>query len=117
MNLKTGVLQQSIRSNMYCYLFETLRKYTNNTLGVVHKWRHGLGGGGGRGFCDDSTKALVIKRVTTRVKNCLKLCDAIVDDPYHIVFSYTVSFLNEKHSVFVTTPLYQIFFGHTVFQI
>ena len=33
-------------------------------LGVVHKVRHGLSGGGGQRFCDTSTKALVIKRVT-----------------------------------------------------
>ena len=36
-----------------------------NWLGVVHKRRHGLRGGGGKGFFDDSTKALVIKPVTT----------------------------------------------------
>ena len=33
-------------------------------LGVIHKWRHGLSGGRGQGFCDYSTQAWVIKYVT-----------------------------------------------------
>ncbi len=39
-------------------------KYWNLEQGVVHKWRHGLKGRGYQGFCDDSTKALVIKSAT-----------------------------------------------------
>ena len=38
--------------------------YYEISLRVIHKWRHGLRGGGGQGFCDDSTKALVIQSVT-----------------------------------------------------
>jgi hypothetical protein len=29
---------------------------------VVHKWRHGFSGRGCQGFCDNSTKALVMKK-------------------------------------------------------
>ena len=32
-------------------------------IGVLYKWRHGLGGGG-QGYCDDITKAFVITCVT-----------------------------------------------------
>ena len=41
-------------------------------------------GGGGQGFCEDSTKALAIKRVTMGrggVKNCPKLRDVIYGRP------------------------------------
>jgi hypothetical protein len=63
-----------------CRLIEqTLRRLANNLeyvnfdflnnldkgffdLGLLRgRHRHGLKGGGGRGFCDDSTKALVVK--------------------------------------------------------
>ena len=55
-----------------------------NWLGVVHKRRHGLRGGGGKGFFDDSTKALVIKPVTMGgggskiFQNCVT---SFIDDP------------------------------------
>ena len=40
-------------------------------------------GRGGQGFCDNSTKALVIKRMATgeRVKKCPKLRDVIYEKP------------------------------------
>jgi hypothetical protein len=54
-------------------------------LGVVHKWRHGLRARGGQGFCDNSTKAIVLKSVTIwggggskNVKNCVT---SFMDDP------------------------------------
>ena len=44
---------------------------------------HGLGGGG-QGFSNDSTKALVIKSVTMGgVKNCAK---SFMDDPNEEIF-------------------------------
>ena len=41
---------------------------------------------GGQGFCDNRTKALVIKRVTMRgggVKKCPNLCDVIYGRPLY----------------------------------
>ncbi len=54
------------------------------SLGVVHKWRHGLRGEGVSRFCDDSVKALVIKSVTMGgggvkiIKYCVT---SFMDDP------------------------------------
>ncbi len=57
-------------------------------LGVVHKWRHGIRG---KGFCEDSTKALVIKSVTKGVgvvKNYQILCDISYGRPLKAWSSY-----------------------------
>ena len=59
-------------------------------LGVVHKWRHGLGGGeGGQGYCDDSTKAL------GGVKKCLNLCDVINGRP--LISTENIARTKSKH--------------------
>ncbi len=65
-------------------LFSPLRENLRmrNRQGVVHIWRHGLKGY--QGFCDNSTKALVLKCVTMGdrgVKNDQKLRDAIYGRP------------------------------------
>ena len=62
---------------------------TGIILGVVHKSRHLLGG---QGFCDDSTKSLVMKIVIIRggrrgggagaIKKFPKLRYVIMNDPY-----------------------------------
>jgi hypothetical protein len=49
--------------------------FVSFTLGAVHKWRHAKRGVY-QGFCDNSTKALVLKRVTMMgegIKNHQKL--------------------------------------------
>ena len=41
----------------------------------------------GQGFCDDSTKAVVMKRVTMRkgvIKNCPKFCDVVYGRPLFV---------------------------------
>ncbi len=56
----------------------------NGPLGVVHKWRHALGGRGCQGFCDNITNALVMKSVTMGgggVKNNSNLHDVIYGWP------------------------------------
>ena len=39
-------------------------------------------GGGGQGFCDYITEALVVKRVTMGVKNCPKLRTSLMENPW-----------------------------------
>jgi hypothetical protein len=54
------------------------------TLGVVHKWRHGIKGEKGcQGFCDNSTKALVMKCVSMGdgVSNTNQICVTIYGWP------------------------------------
>jgi hypothetical protein len=54
-------------------------------FGVVHKWRHGRRGKG-QGFCDNSTKASLIKSVTKGgggVKKCPKLRNVIYGRPLY----------------------------------
>ena len=41
----------------------------------------------GQGFCDESTKAVVMKRVNMRggvIKNCAKFCDVIYGRPLFV---------------------------------
>ena len=71
------VMKRSL-DNIFTACLEPLKAHYLNidsfyAFGVVHKWRHGLKGGGGQIFCNGSTKAFVLKRVTMGgkgVKNC-----------------------------------------------
>ena len=91
---------------MYFFLFISgqVNRFLENKsvgsiyLGVIHKWRHGLrgwGGGGGLRFCDDITKAFVIKKCADEgggpgvVKNCPKYCvTSFMDDPFSVIILY-----------------------------
>ena len=50
------------------------------SLGVIHKWHHGITGWG-QGFCDNSTKTLLLKSVTMGGggRMCQKLRDVIYE--------------------------------------
>lgn len=45
----------------------------NLILGVVYKWQHDIWGRGYQGFCDNSTEALMLKRVMMGGRGCQKL--------------------------------------------
>ena len=74
------------------------------TYGVVHKWWHGLRGRG-QGFCDDSTKDLVVKSVKIEgagVWICPKFLDVIYGRPLsckkgHILIQLTFLPWNINH--------------------
>ncbi len=63
---------------LWCSVF---KPFVIFEFGFVYKWRHGLGGGGCQGFCDDITVYLVVKKSATRGvgvgKNCSKYSDVI----------------------------------------
>jgi hypothetical protein len=62
-------------------------------LGAVHKWRLGLRGRVYHGFCDNSTKALVLKRVTRGVSKIVNNCvTSYTNDPLVKYFSFLISF-------------------------
>jgi hypothetical protein len=64
-----------------------------------------LGGKGYQGFCDDSTKALVIKSVTMvgrGVKNNQKLRDVIYGRPFNHTQLYMVRFF---HSIQINSSI------------
>ena len=61
-----------------------------------------LVGGGGQGFCDDSTQALVIKRVTIGgmgVSKIVQKCvTSFIDDPF-MFFEIIFNLIREKGSL------------------
>ncbi len=70
--------------NTYRFDYTDIKVFLDFYLWAVHKWRHSLRGEGYLGFCDNSTKALLLKRVTIGkggVKSYQKLCDVIHGQP------------------------------------
>ncbi len=79
--LKVHPNQMPIEVRKRIFTSWTQRQSSRIIFGVIHKWRYSLEG---QGFCDSSTKALVIKSVTMGegVKNCPKLRDVIYGRPF-----------------------------------
>ncbi len=70
--------------------------YFTHRPGAVHKWRHGLRGRGFQGFCDNSTKVLLIESMTMGrggVKNYQKLRDVIYGRPLVQIYLATTALM------------------------